>query len=325
MAQAIAEFAPTLVHVHNFFPLLSPSIYDACRAAGVAVVQTLHNYRPICAGSFLFRDGHPCEDCVGASPYHSVLHGCYRGSRLGSVAVARMIDIHRHRGTWSHKVDRFIAVSAFARDKFIAAGFPAERLVVKPNFAADQPAAPSAVRAGALYVGRLSPEKGVGTLLQAWHRLAVPLRIVGDGPLRRVVENSTGANIASLGLKQPSEVASEMAQASFLVVPSIWPETFGMVMVEAFSHGLPVIASRIGALTEIVDDGVTGLLFSAGDPKSLEAKVVWAIQHPEEMRMMGANARKVYEHRYSPAVNFLKLKEIYNTALRARAITTNQS
>jgi glycosyltransferase involved in cell wall biosynthesis len=171
----------------------------------------------------------------------------------------------------------------------------------------------------------LSPEKGIGTLLQAWHKLAVPLRIVGDGPLRRVVENSTGANIASLGLKQPSKVASEMAQASFLVVPSIWPETFGMVIVEAFSHGLPVIASRIGALTEIVDDGVTGLLFSAGDAKSLEAKVVWAIQHPEEMRMMGANARKVYEHRYSPAVNFLKLKEIYNAALRARAIITNQS
>src|SRR5271169_3732856 len=160
LARLIAEFMPAVVHVHNFFPLLSPSVYDACRAAGVAVVQTLHNYRTICLGALLTRDGHPCEDCISGSPYQGALHGCYRGSRIGTLAVARMIDTHRRRGTWLHKVDRFIALSAFARKKFIAAGFPADRIAVKPNFAVDRGTATAAARAGALYVGRLSSEKG---------------------------------------------------------------------------------------------------------------------------------------------------------------------
>jgi glycosyltransferase involved in cell wall biosynthesis len=281
-------------------------------------VQSLHNYRMICAGSRLMRDERPCEDCFGASPYQAVLHGCYRGSRIGSFAVARMVDTHRRRGTWWQKVDCFIAVSTFARDKFIKAGFPADRIVVKPNFAADQPVAlSSAVRAGALYVGRLSPEKGIRTLLRGWDGLAVPLRIVGDGPMRGFVENSAGAEIVMLGQKQQSEVACEMAQASFLVVPSIWEEPFGLVVVEAFCQGLPVVASRIGALPEIIEDGVSGLLFSAGDAKALAAKVVWAYQNPEAMRAMGVNARKMYEENYSPAANFSRLKEIYD-ALCAR-------
>jgi glycosyltransferase involved in cell wall biosynthesis len=318
MARIIADFAPEVVHIHNFFPLLSPSIYDACRAS-VAVVQSLHNYRPICAGGLLMRDGHPCEDCVGGSAYQAVLHGCYRGSHLGSFAVARMVDIHRRRGTWSHKVDRFIAPSAFVRDKFIAAGFPADRLVVKPHFAAEEAVNPRARRGGALFVGRLSPEKGVGTLLKAWRGLPVPLRIVGDGPLRGAVENSVGEKITMLGRIERTEVAQAMTQASFLVAPSISAETFGLVVVEAFCQGLPVIASRIGALPEIIEDGVTGLLFSPGDAEALAAKVSWAYQHPEAMGIMGVNARKAYEEKYSPTIQFVQLKEIYEAALLSRA------
>jgi glycosyltransferase involved in cell wall biosynthesis len=314
LARAIAEFTPAVVHVHNFFPLLSPSVYDACRAARVAVVQTLHNYRTICAGALLTRDGHPCEDCIGASPYQGALHGCYRGSRLGSLAVARMVDTHRRRGTWSHKVDRFIALSAFAKSKFVAAGFPADRIAVKPNFAHDRPAV-FAERAGALFVGRLSAEKGIGTLLRAWNGLDVPLRVVGDGPLRELVANATGPTVVALGWKTPTEVAAEMAQAAFLVLPSTWPENFPMVVVEAFCQGLPVIASRVEALEEIIGDGATGFLFSAGDSDDLAAKVRWAHQHPEEMQMMGTNARRVYEERYSPSVNIRQLAKIYQAAI----------
>jgi glycosyltransferase involved in cell wall biosynthesis len=315
LARVIAEFTPAVVHVHNFFPLLSPSIYDACRTAGVAVVQTLHNYRTICAGALLTRDGHPCEDCIGASPYQGALHGCYRGSRIGSLAVARMIDIHRRRGTWSHKVDRFIALSVFSKGRFVAAGFPRDRIEIKPNFTEDRPAVGSAARANALYVGRLSPEKGIGTMLAAWKGLGVPLRVVGDGPLREHVESAAGPRILALGRKAQAEVAAEMARAAFLVLPSAWPENFPVTIVEAFCQGLPVIASRIAALEEIIEDGATGLLFTQKDPDDLAAKVQWAHQHPEAMRIMGANARRLFEERYSPVVNLRQLTNIYQAAI----------
>ena len=315
LARIIGEFTPAVVHVHNFFPLLSPSIYDACRAAGVAVVQTLHNYRTICPGGQLFRDGHICEDCIGASPYQAALHRCYRGSRIGSLAVARMVDTHRCRGTWSHKVDRFIALSAYAKSKFVAGGLPKNRIVIKPNFALDLSVTGSTARAGALYVGRLSAEKGIDTLLRAWNGLQVPLRVVGDGPLRETVENATGPSLVALGWKTPAEVALEMSKSAFLVMPSVWPESFPMAIAEAFCQSLPVIASRIGSLAEIIEDGATGLLFSLNDPDDLAAKVRWAHRHPEAMRMMGTNARKVYEEKYSPAVNFRQLTKIYTAAI----------
>jgi glycosyltransferase involved in cell wall biosynthesis len=330
LARVIAEFAPTVVHIHNFFPLLSPSVYDACRAAGVAVVQTLHNYRTICAGALLIRDGRPCEDCIGSSPYQAALHGCYRNSRIGSLAVARMIDTNRRRGTWSHKVDRFIALSTFSKGKFVSAGFPANRVIVKPNFTEDLPVG-SAARAGALFVGRLSTEKGIKTLFHAWSGLDVPLRVVGDGPLREFVKNASGPKTIVLGWKTAAEVAAEMAQAAFLIVPSAWPETFGMVTVEAFCQGLPVIASRIDVFEEIVEDGATGLLFSVGDAEDLAIKVRWAHQHQEAMRTMGANARRVYEEKYSPAVNFRQLTNIYQAAIEqsrsaaSSSVSLNQS
>lgn len=324
LARVIAEFAPTVVHVHNFFPLLSPSIYDACRATDVAVVQTLHNYRTICPGATLQRAGRPCDDCIGASPYQAALHGCYRGSRIGSLVVARMVDTHRRRGTWSHKVDRFIAMSDFSKGRFVAAGFPADRIIVKPHFTEDRGVAEAPERAGALYVGRLSPEKGIDVLLQAWSGLDVPLRVIGDGPLCDLVENAVSPRIVPLGWKTPAEVAAEMAQASFLILPSTWPETFGMVIIEAFCQSLPVIASRIPVFEEIIQDGVTGLLFSMGDPDELASKVRWARQHPEEMGNMGANGRKVYEQRYSPCVNFGQLAKIYAAAVeQSRATVAN--
>ena len=178
----VDDFAPDLVHVHNFFPLLTPSVYDACREAAVPVVQTLHNYRTICAGALLLRDGRPCEDCIGGSPYQGALHGCYRGSRPGSLAVARMIARHRRQGTWQTKVDRFIALTEFAKAKFGEAGFPKDKIAVKPNFVEDVKADASDMpRSGALFVGRLSPEKGISTLLRAWSSLEIPLRIAGDG------------------------------------------------------------------------------------------------------------------------------------------------
>ena len=316
MEQAIGEFTPDVVHVHNFFPLFSPSIYDACRYSGVPVIQTLHNYRTICAAALLLRNGRHCEDCIHGSPYQAVLHGCYRGSRVGSLAIARMVDRHRTGGTWRTKVDRFIALTEVARSKFVEAGFPAEKIAVKPNFVENTGLRETETeRSGALFVGRLSPEKGIGTLLAAWRALDVPLRIVGDGPLLSMAQSTASPNIVALGKLPPEAVNKEMARTAFLVMPSEWLETFGLVIVEAFCQGVPVIASRLGSMAEIIEDRVTGLHFTPGDPEDLAAKVRWALNHPEERRQMGANARRIYKERYTPERNYKMLMEIYSAAI----------
>ena len=317
LAQEIASFTPDIVHVHNFFPLLTPAVYDACRDAGVPVVQTLHNYRTICAAALLMRDGKPCEDCIKGTPYQAVRHGCYRGSRLGSLAVARMIDTHRHRGTWATKVDRLVALTEFAKEKFVEAGFPPEKIAVKSNFVKwAEPETPvDANRHGALFVGRLSQEKGIETLLRAWKSLDVPLHLVGDGPLLELVKGEASETITVLGKRDPKQVMKEMADAAFLIMPSECYEGFPLVLVEAFAQGLPVIASRLGAMAEIVEDGVTGLHFAPGDAEDLADKVRWAAEHIDEMREMGANARRVYEEKYTPEINYRQLMAIYQAAI----------
>lgn len=324
IARYIQEFRPNIVHVHNFFPLLTPALYDACQNAGVPVVQTLHNYRTICAGSLLMRDGRPCEDCIQGSPYQAVLHRCARNSFVRSLAVARMVDLHRKRGTWHEKVDCFIGLTEFAKSRFVAAGFPAEKIAIKPNFVPDHGPPDTSLddaRTGALFVGRLSPEKGIGTLLKGWESLDVPLSIAGDGPLRDAVQCAARNGIRWLGKLRPNEVAQAMRSAAFLVVPSDCYETFSMALAEAFAYGLPVIASRRGAMAEIVEEGVSGLHFAPGNPSDLAAKVYWVSRHTKELRHMGRRARLVYEKKYAPEANYQQLMEIYEKAKSASRLS----
>lgn len=318
----IGDFRPDVVHVHNFFPLLTPSVYDACRTAGIPVVQTLHNYRTICPGALLMREGKICEKCVRGSAYKSVWHRCYRGSRLGTVAVARMVETHRKRHTWHQKVDRFIALTDFARNKFIEGGFPENKIVVKPNFCKkpeDKKTASEEKRnhqcESALFVGRLSHEKGLNALLNAWQKLDIPLRIAGDGPLKNMIKDYCYRHISFLGMLTPDRVSEEMDNASFLIMPSEGYEGFPMVLVEAFSHGLPVVASRLGSMAEIVEDGVTGLLFEAGNADDLAKKVRWMVAHPEKRKQIGKNARCIYEEKYSPEQNYKMLMTIYEDVI----------
>ena len=316
----IAEFNPDVVHVHNFFPILTPSIYDACNDAAVPVVQTLHNYRLICPQALLLRNGKPCEKCVSGSPYHAVLYGCYRGSRLVSLVPARMVSINRRRGTWRGKVTRFIALTNFAKEKFVQGGLPADKITVKPNFVAD-PAAKRETgavrREGALFVGRLSAEKGIATLLRAWRDLAIPLRIIGDGPLADTIRHCDDQAVKGLGQKARPEVIKEMRRAAFLIMPSECYESFPLVIAEAFATALPVITSRLGSMGEIIDDSVTGLHFQPGDPADLAAKVRWAVDNPSDMRRMGENARRVYEDRLTPEATYRQLMAIYDAAVQA--------
>jgi glycosyltransferase involved in cell wall biosynthesis len=320
MRERLDESRPDVVHVHNFFPLLSPSIYAACNERGVPVVQTLHNYRTVCSNGMLLRNDRPCELCVTGSPYQGVRHRCYRGSVVGSLPVAHMIASHRSAGTWQRRVDRFIALTEFARSRFLAAGFPAEKVVAKPNFVADpgEPELPAGAAAHVLFVGRLAAEKGIATLLRAWEGLDVPLIVAGDGPMRAEVEASPSPRVKAIGWRSSAEVAAEMGRCRFMVMPSEWYEGFPMTLVEAFSLGRPVLVSKLGSMAEVIDDGVTGLHVHPGDPADLAAKVRWAYDHPEAIAEMGRNARAVYEQRYTAERNYALLMAIYEQAAQER-------
>lgn len=313
LAERIRCFRPDIIHAHNTFPLISPSLYWAADRAGVPVVQTLHNFRLMCLNALFLREGKVCEDCMGHVPWRGVVHGCYRGSRAASAVLAGMLMLHRGLGTYRHKVTRYIALNGFCRDKFIAGGLPAERMVVKPNYV-DFTAPEPMQRDGLLYVGRLSVEKGVATLAEAMRLLPdAQLRVAGDGPEAAVLDGLAG--LTRLGSLPGEAVREEMSRAVALVVPSIWYENFPRTIVEAFACGLPVIASRIGALADIVRDRETGLLFEPGNPRDLADKMAWALAHPEQMAALGHNARAQYEAEFSAEVNYRRLIEIYAGAM----------
>jgi glycosyltransferase involved in cell wall biosynthesis len=314
---------PDVAHFHNTFPLVSPASYYAAKAEGVPVVQTLHNYRLLCPDALFFRDGRVCEDCVGkVVPWPGVVHKCYRGSRAASGVVAAMLTTHRALRTWTEMVDVYVALTEFARRKFIEGGLPAGKIVVKPNFVYPDPG-PGEGRGGyALFVGRLAPEKGVGTLLAAWERLdgRIPLKVVGDGPLREKAAEAASRQscVEYLGYRPAEEVHALLKEASTLVFPSEWYETFGRVAAEAFATATPVIAADIGALAELVEHGHTGLRFRPGDPEDLAAHVGWFLSHPEEHARMRREARAEYEAKYTAQRNHQLLLEIYSSALERK-------
>ena len=306
-----------LIHVQNFFPLISPSVYYAAKSEGVPVVQTLRNYRLLCPNGLFFRDGKVCEDCVGKFvPYPGVLHNCYRENKAASGAVATMITAHRTMRTWTEMVDIYISLTEFARQKFIAGGIPPDKIVVKPNFVNPDPGVGKGSGGYALFVGRLSVEKGLDTLLAAWEHLdgKMPLKIVGDGLLAAEVAQATKKlpQVEWLGRKPMSEVHALMGEAKLLVFPSKWYETFGRVALEAFAKGTPVIAANIGAIAELVDHGRTGLHFIPGNSIDLADKVEWALQHPKELAQMRLEARTEFENKYTAKKNYHRLMEIYS-------------
>lgn len=311
----MAEHRPAVVHVHNTFPLISPSLYWACARAGVPVVQTLHNFRLACPQAMFLREGRVCESCLGKTPWPALAHGCYRDSRVQTAVVVGMLALHRTLGTFEHKVSRYIALNEFCKAKFIRAGLPARRIVVKPNFADVAPSMPGlASRRGMLFVGRLSPEKGVDVLGEAWGGCpGLSLRVAGMGPAGSLLASQPGVQM--LGQQTPALVDAEMRSALALVLPSICFENFPRTLVEAFGAGLPVIASRIGALAELIQDGKTGLLFDPGDAHDLGRAMRWAAEHPQEMAQMGDNARARYESNYTPDINYQQLMGIYRSAI----------
>jgi glycosyltransferase involved in cell wall biosynthesis len=319
---AIRAFRPDVVHFHNTFPLISPAGYYAARAERVPVVQTLHNFRLLCANGLFYRDGHVCEDCLGkAAPVPGVVHACYRGSRTASGTVATMLTAHRALRTWTRMVDRYIVFGEFQRQKFIQGGLPAEKLVIKPNFAPD-----SSIGDGrgnyALFVGRLSPEKGIRTLLQAWDRLGgrIPLKIAGDGPLAGDVADARGRlpGIDWLGRLASAEVTTAMRQAALLIFPSEWYEGQPRTILESFAVGTPVIAANLGAMGEMIRADHTGMHFRPGDPGDLARVVEETFANPTALARMRARTRAEFEARYTAEENERRLTEIYRDVAAER-------
>ncbi len=311
---------PDVVHVHNTFVMISPSIYSACYEAQVPVVQTLHNYRLLCPAGTFFRDGKVCEECLESSLWRSVEHSCYHDSYSASAVVAFMLAYHRFRDTWKREISCFVALSEFARNKFMEGGLPGERIFVKPNFVSPDPGARTGIGDYALFAGRLSPEKGVKTILAAWKRLSlsVPLVIIGGGPdqaqLRAQAEREGLTNIQFKGQLPRNETLAAINNARFAIISSEWYETFCMAIAESFACSTPVICSRMGAMQELVEDHRTGLHFAPSDSQDLASKVEWAWTHPEEVRVMGIAARAEYESKYTAEKNYPQLMEIYQRA-----------
>lgn len=312
----IATFRPDVMHAHNTFPLISSSIYWAAAKAGVPVVQTLHNFRTLCLSALFMREGNVCEDCLGHLPWRGVVHQCYRDSTVTSAVLAGMITLHRGLGTYRNKVTRYIALNDFCRSKFIAGGLPEEKFRVKPNFIDNTNTPDWATRQGGLFVGRLSREKGLDVLIEAVKYLPTnPVKVIGEGELESFAQTYFGVDY--LGFQSLDKILVKMRQSSYLVVPSLWYENFPRTIVEAFSCGLPVIASRIGALAEVIQDGKTGLLFEPGSSMDLAEKLAWAESHPTEMVRMGRAAHAEYVANYTPERNYSMLIDIYNDAIAA--------
>jgi glycosyltransferase involved in cell wall biosynthesis len=322
--QGLAErIRPDVAHVHNTWYAQSPAVLWALRRSGVPTVMTLHNYRLVCANGQLFRDGAPCEDCVGASPWHGVQHGCYRDSMVLSVPAAGTIALHDRLRTWSRTVDRFVVLSEFAAERLVRGGLPPDRIELKPNFVADPGprACPAAASATVLYVGRLSPEKGVELLVEAWRELGdgpLELLVVGDGPLRDRLARRPAARLRLVGQLPAAEVRRQMLAARALVLPSVWYEGQPVAVLEALAAGLPVLGSGIGGVPELLAPLGRDWLAAPGEVASWVA-ALRALADPERVEVASARARALYERSFSAATAARALEGVYERAADHRA------
>jgi glycosyltransferase involved in cell wall biosynthesis len=310
--EAIAREKPDLVHVHNAFPLFSPSVLTAARASGMPVIHSLHNFRYLCANAVLVTGGEPCQRCVGLSvKWPGIQRACYRNSHAGSAAVGAIAGVHHAIGTFNRSVDRYFAPTGRTREILIRGGFPAERTFVRSNSVPDpgtDAARWSDERDGVLFVGRLSAEKGVELLIDYWRELEIPLTIIGDGHLRASLERKAGPNVRFLGHLPRAEVYRHMARSALLLFPSLAQETFGLVIAEGMANGLPCLAQADGSASELIEmagrDGAghAGWLMPARAPEQWREQIKGLFGNRELLARAGAIARQIYERNFTPDV-----------------------
>lgn len=313
----IANFRPDVMHVHNYWFLLTPSIFAAAKEFSVATVLTLHNYRMICpGGQFLFKNK-PCEMCLDGKPWRVVWRRCRGGSQLKSILMLYLYLASRKREFLSPWVDAYISLSNFARKKHIDAGLPGEKIYVKPNFMEDpiQSGEVSPCGKSAVFVGRISTEKGVRLLMEAWQGMKQPLTVVGGGSGLEKMKLLASKNIEFLGQRSGMEALQKIRDAEFLVFPSVCYEGFPLTILEAMALGRPVLASDLAPRREMVCDGETGLLFRAGDPKDLREKAMRLFSNSVLCAKMGKAGRERYLEKYTPEANYKMLMGIYRKAM----------
>lgn len=319
--KVLSKECPDIVHIHNFFPLLSPSIYYAIHSKGIPIVQTLHDFRFLCPMAFFMRNGFICEECKGGSFLRSIKYGCFKNSKVQTIPVALMLKIHYMLNTFKNKIDAYICLTESQRKIFLDAGFDRNKLFLKPNLIDDTFTAGENKKGNyVIFIGRIGVEKGLGTIIEAWKYLPdVPLKIIGDGPdaekFNSLALNLNIKNIDFLGYRPHNECMKILNKARFLVMPSICYETFGLTIVEAFSYFKPVIVSNMGAMADIVKDKITGLLFTPKNAKELANKITWLWNNSEECMKMGQNARTEYEAKYTPEKNYEMLMGIYQKTI----------
>ncbi|MBI5397014.1 MAG: glycosyltransferase family 4 protein [Verrucomicrobia bacterium] len=316
---------PDVAHVHNVFFLLSPSVYHALDAEGVPIVQTCHNFRFLCANAIFFTGGQLCERCKGGNYFHAVVHRCYRDSRAQSLMLALTLAAHRYIGRWWETIDAFIALSEFSQCKLIEGGLPVERMFLKPHFLDNPPAPCFESDDYAVLMGRLHQEKDVATAVEAFRDVrGLRLLVLGNGPLRGELE--ARARQAGLGhVEFRGFIAGEprfdlVRRARMLLLPSRVYENFAVSVLEAYAMGKAVVASRIGAIAELVEDGVTGLLFEPGNAADLAEKVNRLRADPALAVALGRNARRRFEERFNADANYQQLMEIYRFARQRRGL-----
>jgi glycosyltransferase involved in cell wall biosynthesis len=312
---------PELVHFQNTFPLISPSAIYACKQHNIPVVMSLRNYRLMCINGLFLRNMQICEDCIQKDfDLPGVFHACYRDSHLQSSIVALMTGYHHTKKTWVHNINKFICPSEFSKRKFIQGKLPAWKISVKPNFT-ENPGKLYEKQDYVLFIGRLSKEKG---MINALHSMSdnphIPFIIIGSGPLEEEVKKTSKAlkNVNYLGRLKSEQTLDVLGKARFLIYPSSCYETFGRGIVEAFAFAVPVIASQIGALEELVNNNVTGLLIDPENSDELSTRIKWLWEHPGKCAQMGKNARNEYLQRFTPELNYHSLMNIYSSVMKCK-------
>ena len=318
---ALKKINPDIVHCHNFFPRLTPSIFDACLDENIPAILTLHNYRLVCPSVYLSKNNKPWELSIKKNPYWAVPYKVYQNSFIGTAAIAYMINYHKKRKTWQKKLDHIITLTKFAKNKFIESGFSPNNMVVKPNFISDPLKENNTRGQFALFIGRLSQEKGIEFLLESWKEIDFPLKIVGDGPMMGNLKLQ-GNNVEFLGKIPNKSVKTLLQKAQFLVFPSQWYEGFPMVLVEAMACGTPVLVTNIGSMQEIITDELNGLHFELGNQKQFIEKVHQLMKDESLCQFLGDNGRRAYLEKYTPDVNYQQLISIYQDSISNYGHTT---
>lgn len=317
MAKVIADFKPDVVHLHNLYPQLSPSVIDACNEAGVPAVLAVQDYKLTCPTAQHLRDGKVCEKCLGGHEQWCAIHNC-RGSVTMSIAYAIRNAAARKSGRLHDGITRYLACSAFAKRQIVRGGYDGDRTIVIPNFSAlpidDSPRGAGDYIA---YVGRISPEKGLPILIEAAKRLGVPVKIAGDTAKMPELPSTAPSNVEFVGPVKRDALPAFYRNARCLVVPSVWYEGLPVVCAEAMGYGTPLVVSDIGGLAESIEPGVSGQLCPVGDVDAFAAAIDAYWKNPDLARAHGAAARERARHEFSLDAFYGRLVAAYHVAIQS--------